>query len=90
MIETSGINGDHVPTMKRIEALPRAHKRRDVGSRMKQRTEYVVESVIRSEGDGQNRQKEASEQQRRFFHVIISRTVFTSTLYPQTRTIFPR
>ena len=71
MIETAGINRDHVPTVKRIEALPWARGRRNVGRRVKQRTEYLVESVIRSEGEGQNRQNEASEQQRRFFHVII-------------------
>jgi hypothetical protein len=82
MIETAGINRDHVPTMKRIEAVPRARKRRDVGSRVKQRTEYVVESVIRREGEGQNRQYEASEQQRRFFHGIVSGgQSFTSTAY---------
>src|SRR2546423_12830843 len=72
MIETSGINGDHVPTVKRIESLPRAYKRRNVGSRVKQRAKCLVESVIRSEGEGQNRQNEASEQQRRFFHRGVS------------------
>jgi len=71
MIETGGINRNHVPTVKRIEALP-ARKRRNVGRGVKQRAEYVVESVIRSEGQGQNRQNEASEPQRRFFHVIVS------------------
>src|SRR2546423_8333425 len=72
MIETSGINGDHVPTVKRIESLPRAYKRRNVGSRAKQRAKCLVESVIRSEGKGQKRQNEGSKQQRRFFHVIVS------------------
>src|SRR5438552_8314489 len=72
MIETGGVNRDHVPTVKRIEAVLWAYKRMNVGCRVKQRTEYVVESVIRSEGDGQNRQNEASEQQRRFFHRSVS------------------
>ena len=35
MIETAGINRDHVPAMERIEALPRTHKRGDVGSGLK-------------------------------------------------------
>ena len=51
MIETAGINRDHVPTVKRIEPLPWTDKRWNVGRRVKQRTEYVVESVIRSEGE---------------------------------------
>jgi hypothetical protein len=32
----------------------------DAGRRVKQRTEHVVESMIRREGDGQDRQYEAS------------------------------
>ena len=61
MIETSGINRDHVPTVKRIEGLHGPRKRRNVGSGVKQRTEYVIESVVCSECKGQNRQNEASE-----------------------------
>jgi hypothetical protein len=70
MIQTTGINCDHVPTVKRIEALPRTVERWDVGRRVKQRTEYVIESVIRPEGEGQNRQNEHTKQE--LFHVIIS------------------
>jgi len=47
----------------------------DAGRWVKQRTEHVVESMIRPEGDGQNRQNETSEQER-FFHVTISGAVF--------------
>jgi hypothetical protein len=50
MIETAGINGDHVPTVKRIEPPPWASGMWDAGRRVKQRTEYVIESVVRSEG----------------------------------------
>jgi len=42
MIETGGVNRDHVPMVKRIEALPRPHKRRNIGGRVKQRTEYSL------------------------------------------------
>src|SRR5207244_5696416 len=42
MIETGGVNRDHVPTVKRIEAVLWAYKRMNVGCRVKQRTEYVV------------------------------------------------
>ncbi len=38
---------------------------------MKQRTEYVVESVIRREGEGQNRQQQPKEQYQSFFHVMV-------------------
>ena len=67
MIQTAGINCDHVPTVKRIEPPPWASGMWDAGRRVKQRTEHVVESVIRPEGEGQNRQNEASEQQKDFF-----------------------
>ena len=81
MIQTAGINCDHVPTVKRIEPTPWASGMWDAGRRVKQRTEYVVESVIRPEGEGQNRQNEASEQQRKFFHVILFRAeFFTSSI----------
>src|SRR4030095_13081745 len=66
MIQTAGINCDHVPTVKRIEAPPWTAGMWDAGRRVKQRTKHVVESMIRPEGDGQNRQNEASEQQRQF------------------------
>jgi len=48
----------------------------DAGRRVKQRTEHVVESMIRPEGDGQNRQNEASEQEREFFHTIVFQKEF--------------
>ena len=35
MIETGGINRDHVPTVKRIESLARTRERRNVGGRVK-------------------------------------------------------
>src|SRR6266480_5218172 len=88
MIETSGINGDHVPTVKRIESLPRAYKRRNVGSRVKQRAKCLVESVIRSEGKGQKRQNEGSKQQRRFFHRGVSGGVFYIDVLSIARIIF--
>jgi hypothetical protein len=55
---------------------------------MKQRTEYLVESVIRSEGEGQHRQNEASEQRQRFFHVIISGAVFYTDVIPLSQNNF--
>jgi hypothetical protein len=51
MIETGGINRDNVPTVKRIE-YAWLRERRNVGRRVKQRTEYFLESVIRPEGEG--------------------------------------
>ena len=75
MIQTAGINCDHVPTVKRIEPPPWASGMWDAGRRLKQRTEHVVESVIRPEGDGQNRQNETSEQEK-FFHMIVFRAGF--------------
>jgi hypothetical protein len=75
MIETAGVDRDHVPTVKRIEPPPWASGMWNAGRRVKQWTEQVVESVIRAEGEGQNRQNEASEQER-FFHMIISGAVF--------------
>ena len=35
MIETAGIYRDHIPTVKRIEALSWADKRRNIGSGVK-------------------------------------------------------
>jgi hypothetical protein len=61
MIQTAGIHCDHVPMVKRIEPMPWASGVGDPVRRVKQRTEHVVESMIRREGDGQNRQNEASE-----------------------------
>jgi hypothetical protein len=81
MIQTAGINCDHVPTVKRIEAAPWASGMWNAGRRVKQRTEQVVESVIRAEREGQNRQNEASEQER-LFHVIISGAVFYTDVIP--------
>jgi hypothetical protein len=75
MIQTTGINCYHVPTVKRIESPPWASGMWNAGRRVKQRTEHVVESVIRAEREGQNRQNEASEQEGSF-HVIISGAVF--------------
>jgi hypothetical protein len=76
MIETAGIHCDDVPTVKRIEPPPWTSGMWDAGRRVKQRTEHVVESMIRPEGDGQNRQNEASEQQREFFHTIVFQKEF--------------
>jgi len=81
MIQATGINCDHVPTVKRIEAAPWASGMWNARRRVKQRTEQVVESVIRAEGEGQNRQNEASEQER-FFHVIISGAIFYTGVIP--------
>src|SRR6185436_13983875 len=50
MIQTAGINCDHVPTVKRIEPPPWASGMWDAGGRVKQGTEHVIESVIRPEG----------------------------------------
>jgi len=61
MIETGGVDRDHVPTVKRIEPTPWSSGMWDARSRVKQRTEEVVESVIRSKGERQNRQDETSE-----------------------------
>ena len=55
MIETARINRDYVPAVKRIEALPRAYKRRNVGSGVKQRTECRTKSLIEHSGEGRNR-----------------------------------
>jgi hypothetical protein len=74
MIEPAGINRDQVPPVERIEPLSWSDRRWDVCSAMKQRTEYVVESVIRPKGERQNREDETSEQER-FFHVICFRAV---------------
>jgi hypothetical protein len=61
----------------------------DAGRRVKQRTEHIVESMIRPEGDGQNRQNEAREQQRQFFHMIVfPGRVFISAQYPWPEQIF--
>jgi hypothetical protein len=81
MIQTGGINCYHVPTVKRIEPAPWASGMWNAGRRVKQRTEQVVESVIRAEREGQNRQNEASEQER-LFHVIISGAVFYTDVIP--------
>jgi hypothetical protein len=81
MIQTAGINCDHVPTVKRIEPPPWASGMWNARRRVKQRTEHVVESLIRAEGEGQNRQNETSEQER-FFHVIISGAVFYTDVTP--------
>jgi hypothetical protein len=63
----------------------------DAGHRVKQRTEHVVESMIRPEGAGQNRQNEASEQQRQVFHMIVfPGRVFYTSVISLARTIFPR
>jgi hypothetical protein len=68
MIETAGVDRDHIPTVKRIEAAPWASGMWDAGRRVKQRTEHLVESVIRPKGERQYRQDESSEQER-FFHM---------------------
>ena len=72
MIQTAGINCDHVPTVKRIEPPPWASGMWDAGRRVKQRTEYVVESVIRPKG-------EASEQTERGQR---ARKIFSCDLFP--------
>ena len=92
MIQTAGINCYHVPTVKRIEPPPWASGMWNAGRRVKQRTEQVVESVIRAEGEGQNRQNEASEQER-FFHVTISGAVFYTDIisaWPEQIFLFER
>jgi hypothetical protein len=81
MIQAAGVDRNHIPTVKRIEPAPWASRMWDAGRRVKQRTEHVVESVIRAECEGQNRQHEASEQER-FFHVIISGAVFYTDVIP--------
>src|SRR5262245_6607448 len=53
VIQTAGINCDHVPTVKRIEPSPWASGMWDTGRRVKQWTEHVVEFLIRPEGEGQ-------------------------------------
>jgi len=60
----------------------------NAGRRVKQWTEYLVESVIRPKGQRQYRRTRVSEQER-FFHVIISGQSFTPALYRLARTIFP-
>src|SRR6476659_7964341 len=75
MIQTTGVNCYDIPTVKRIEPPPWPSGMWNAGCRVKQRTEQVVESVIRAEREGQNRQNEASEQEG-FFHVTISGAVF--------------
>ena len=81
MIQTAGVNCDHVPTVKRIEPMPWASGMWDAGRRVKQRTEHVVESVIRAKGEGENRQNEASEQES-FFHMIVPGAVLYTDIIP--------
>jgi hypothetical protein len=79
MIETAGVDRDHIPTVKRIEAVPRAHKRRDVGPGVEQRAKDRSKPIIQNGGERQNRQPQDKQQYRSFFHMIrFSVAVFTS------------
>jgi hypothetical protein len=88
MIETAGINRDQVPTVKRIESVPRTHKRRNMGSGMKQWPKRRSKPIIQNGGKGQNRQHQPREQDQKSFHTV-SRGVFTWLLCPLPRTFFP-
>jgi hypothetical protein len=71
MIETAGINRDQVPTVKRIESVPRTHKRRNMGSGMKQWPKRRTKPIIQNGGKGQNRQINPESQIKNFFISLV-------------------
>lgn len=83
MIEACGINRDHIPTVKRIESVPRPYQRRHIATGVKERAKGRIEPFIQNCGQAQSSHYETRKQYKSFFHASSFPSSFTSNSFLQ-------